>query len=400
MISRLRPFLQFDDILAALSFWRKRPVETFEKAFAQKFGNNYAVAFSYGRTGIEKLLNIWELKGKEIIMPAYTCVVVANAVVKSGNIPVFIDCDKNSFNMNISDIEKNINSNTGAIIATHVFGYPMDVKRLDDIVKAQKQKIYVIQDCAHSFGAKHNGMPVNTYGDASLFALNISKYITSIFGGMVTTDDPEIFRNLKNEQSKLNKPNLSKAMARFLYLIAIYIGFRPSLYYFINLLERSNLLNRFVKYYDENKIDMPRDYHDTMLPIEARVGLNQLKKYDYILKKKIKLVESYARTLKSTNDFLLPPIVPGATYSHYVPIVKNRTQWINRGKEAGIQIGQLIEYSIPEMPAYAIYKKDNYPNAKYLSKHTINIPIHCYVNLKKIASYKDLIIKLLLEGPV
>ena len=251
--------------------------------------------FSHGRVALYSLFKLWGLNNDEILCPAYTCVVVPNAIVLSGNIPVFIDCEKNSWNMSYEEIEKNITNKTRAIVVTHLFGYPMDVHKIEKIVSEAeikyKKKIYVIQDCAHSFGCEWNGQLVTKFGDASFFGLNISKIITSVFGGIVITDDEKLYKGLIEFREKNFKKGSLKNIKRLLYFLTTCIVFNQYVYGIINWLENKGFLDSYVKYYDENIIDFPKDWKELPCQIEAIIGLSQLKKYDYIIiKKKKKLV--------------------------------------------------------------------------------------------------------------
>lgn len=374
MIPRLRPYFDHKELLAAI---RPMPnaVEIFEREFAQLFKAKYALTFSYGRSGLYALFKALGLQDAEIIVPAYTCVVVPHAVVLSGNIPVFVDCAPDSFNMDLGALEQVITPNTRAIIPTHLFGYPMDVERVNEIAQAQKQKVYVIQDCAHSFGAKWKGQLVNKVGDAAIFGSNISKVLSTIFGGIVTTDDEEIYQKLKSYRKRYFKqPNWTKSIRRLFYLLSTYITFQPAVYGFVNNLEEMGLLDRFVKYYDEGKIYFPKDFQDLMLSIEARVGLEQLRKYPEILLRRRAISESYFQHLQGIKDLRLPPLMEGATYSHFVCLVDDRQKWLGRARKRGVQLGQLIEYSIPYMKAYAPYKNGEYPISRYYAQHAINLP--------------------------
>jgi perosamine synthetase len=91
LISRLKPSLSFKEFFAAINFFSRGNIPRFENQFAEKFNNEYGVMFQHGRSGLYALFKIWELDNDEIICPAYTCVVVAHAIVLSGNIPVFVD---------------------------------------------------------------------------------------------------------------------------------------------------------------------------------------------------------------------------------------------------------------------------------------------------------------------
>ena len=249
LLPRLKPFYTISDFLSAINIFVKNPIEKFEKEFAKKFNNKYGVMFAHGRSGIYSLLKIWGLKNDEVICPAYTCVVVPNAIVLSGNIPVFVDCAKDSWNMDLDLLKKSITPKTKAIIATHIFGYPMDVEKLQSIVKKAEDKyghkIYVIQDVAHSFGAKWNDRLVTEYGDAAIFGLNISKIINSIFGGMVITNDKDTFiKLLEYRDNNMKKVGIKKEIKRFIYFIAVNIAFNSYVYGFVNWLERIGALDQ------------------------------------------------------------------------------------------------------------------------------------------------------------
>lgn len=261
---RLKPNYTFSDWLTVLNIFQKNPIESYENEFAKKFENDYGVMFQHGRTGLYALLKVWGLENDEVICPAYTCVVVPNAIVLSGNVPVFVDSDKNSFNMDLKLLEDSITEKTKAIVVTHIFGYPMDVVKVQQIVKNAEQKyghkIYVIQDAAHSYGAKWEGKLITKYGDAAIFGSNISKIINSIFGGMVITNSKETFDKLKSWRKNNTKViGFSKSIKRFIYFVAVNFAFNSYIYGFVNWLERIGALDRFVKYFEEDKIYFPTD---------------------------------------------------------------------------------------------------------------------------------------------
>lgn len=374
MIPRLKPTLGLTEFLAALRSPHKDDVEQFEQAFARLMGQRYALAFPYGRTGLMLLLESLGLKDKEIICPAYTCVVVPHAIT-SGNMPVFIDCEQCGFNMDLDRVEKAITEKTGAIIATSIFGYPVDLDRLDEIRKRHPH-IHIIQDCAHSFAAEWKGRPVQKEGIAALFGLNISKILTSIFGGMITTDHEEVYVNLKTlRDQRLKKPSWGKGFRRLFYFLTVYPTFWGPVYGLINRLERSGVLNYFVKYYDESKIDMPVDYMEGMYGVEARVGSQNIKRYERIISRRRAAADYYFDHCSGNDDFRLPPRVIGSTYSHFVVQVPDRDKWLQRAISKGIQLGWLIEYNIPEMKAYGGYPPEEFSVAADYARTAINLPV-------------------------
>ncbi len=391
LLARLRPQISLRELIAALNPFGPS-VRSFEAAFAKKFHNQYGVMFSHGRAGLFSLFKAWGLKNHEVICPAYTCVVVPHAIVLSGNTPVFVDSTRASFNMDYEELEKKINERTRAIVVTHLFGYPMDVERVNKIVKSAEEKfgrkIYVIQDVAHSFGAKWKGKLVTESGDASIFGLNISKMMTSIFGGMVTTNDLKTKNRLREEIDREYKTGFLKGLFRFIYLFAVYFAFIPLIYGFVNWLERKGFLDRFVKYYDESKIEFPSDWNTKPSSVEARVGLIQLKKYDKIISYRRKNALAYKQLFAGKSiEFFEDD--PGATYSHCVGLVKERETWLEEFRRKGMQLGILIEYNVPEMSSYIPFAKgEEFPNSSYYSNHTINFPIWMGIRLKE-KSLKD-----------
>jgi len=159
MIPRFKPHLGKEELLAALH--PQGSVREFERAFAQHFEAKYSIAFSYGRSALWTLFKAMGIHGVEVIMPAYTCIVVAHATLLSGNIPRFVDISLYDYNMDLDQVERAINERTQVVIATHLFGYPLNLDRLDEIIRAAEirwgHKIWVIQDCAHAFGARWQG---------------------------------------------------------------------------------------------------------------------------------------------------------------------------------------------------------------------------------------------------
>jgi dTDP-4-amino-4,6-dideoxygalactose transaminase len=289
--------------------------------------------------------------------------------------------------MDLDQVATAINQNTKAIIATHLFGYPLDIDRLNAIVReAEKRighKIWVIQDCAHSFGAQWKGKQVCSAGDAALFGLNISKMITSIFGGMITTSDSVLYRSLKNYRDVYFKyPKNYKTIYRFLYILAVYLAFNEKIYRFVYCLQKNTMmLNRWTKaYHLDEKIHFPPDHLDRMLPIEANVGLVQLKRYSGIVERRKKVAEFYDKNLPDIAGWIKPPLLDGATYSHYVVRVPDRHACIKNLAVEGVHLGEVIQYSVPNLKCY-LDETGRFPNAFFASKTTINIPFDNPTNI-------------------
>lgn len=381
MIPRFKPNYSRKEWLAPLKVWEQNAVPQYETQFAQTFENQHGVMFSHGRSGLYALIKIWQLENAEVVCPAYTCVVVADAIVLAGSIPVFVDCAQDHCNMSLPGIEAAITEKTRAIVATHLFGYPMDVVTLNDIVKAAEtkygHKIYVIQDCAHSYGARWQSKLVTRYGDAAIFGCNISKIINSIFGGMVTTNCRITAQKLYDwrDQNCQNRC-LIKSFKRAAYLYASSIAFNETIYGIVNYMDNKGWLDKFTRYYAEGSICFPSDWNHNPVAVEARVGLVQLQKYNDIVANRQQRARQIQKSLAELNEIQFFPSIEGSTYSHLVARVPDRQHWSNQAKRLGVQLGILIEYSVPEMLAYQKYKRGEYPVAEQYSKHCINFPLH------------------------
>ena len=376
---RFRPFFNYREVLAAF-LPKKNAVKKFELAFAQKFNSKFAVAFPYGRSAQWAFFKALGIKDAEVIMPAYTCSVVAHAVTLSDNTPIFVDIELETYNMNLDCLPQKINANTKAIIFTHTFGFPQNMDRVQDIIQGAERKfgnkIWIINDCCHCFGATYNDKLVSDYGDISIFAFNISKYISSIFGGMVITNNEVVENKIRSYRERhFKSPGVKKYFRRLIYFIAVFFAFRQPFYtlaYFLQI--KTNLLNTFTDaYHLDNKIHFPPDYIEKMSNLEGKVGLVQLAKYDDIKSRRLSNVMSLHKKLNENKDFKKPEIVNGATFSHYPVRVGNREEVVQKYIQQGVEVGILIQYSIPDLKCYEACGE--YPNANYASQHMINLPI-------------------------
>jgi dTDP-4-amino-4,6-dideoxygalactose transaminase len=258
----------------------------------------------------------------------------------------------------------------------------MDVRRIDFIVKnAEKKfanKIYVVQDAAHSYGAKWDNELVTGYGDAAIFGSNISKLINSVFGGMVITNEAMTHQDLRNfRENKFKSVGLRRKLKILMYFFAVNVAFIETVYGMVNWLERKGLLESFVKYYDEGVIDLPRDWDEMPTSVEASIGLVQLAKYDAIIQERRKNSLRIQELLKNDNRFTFPiDDHLGCTYSHLVALVDDRDELVEEYRSRGIQLGILIEYVVPNMKAYLPYKNTEFPVSEYYHTRTINFPIY------------------------
>ena len=166
-------------------------IAEYEKCFAAATGSRYAFSFASGRMSLYVILEALGIgPGDEIILPAFTCVAVPNAMIYRGVKPVYVDIEAVTYNIDVSKIEEKISLRTKAIYAQHTFGIVCDMEGISGI--AEKRGLYVIEDCAHALGASLNGRMAGSLGHVAYFSTDHSKVISTSTGGMVTTSDPEI----------------------------------------------------------------------------------------------------------------------------------------------------------------------------------------------------------------
>ena len=172
-------------------------VKEFENKFSGNINKKYGIACSSGTAALEIALASLDLNpGDEIILPTFTIISCAAAIVKAGATPVVVDCDPSTFNAKPEDVISAVTEKTVAIMIVHIYGLPVD---LDPILKfAREKNILIIEDAAELIGAKYKGLPCGSFGDISTFSFYSNKHITTGEGGMVATNNLEIAEKCKS----------------------------------------------------------------------------------------------------------------------------------------------------------------------------------------------------------
>ena len=221
---------------------------------------------------------------------------------------------------------------------------------------------------------------------AALFALNISKLITSIFGGVVTTNDRSLATALRNHRDQtLRSASRTKSIRRLLYLLCASMAFSRIGYPFTLALKNLHVLDRLVKYYDENTIDFPADFDEQLTDLEARVGLTQLRKYSSIIRTRRQNAELWRDSLEKIadeQDLFIPDFPIGTTFSHFPVSTPNKERLLRSILSQRCELGEVVEYCIPLMAAYQSKNQDcqAYPVASRLARQMLNFPVHHGVN--------------------
>jgi perosamine synthetase len=175
-------------------------VKRFEREFAARVGRRFGVAVSSGTAALQVAVSALGIgPGDEVIMPTFTIISCAAAIVRTCASPVLIDSDPVTWNMDVSQIEDKITPKTKAIMVVHIYGLPVD---MGPVLKlAQKYNLKIIEDAAEAHGLTYRGKFCGSFGDVSIFSFYPNKLVTTGEGGMIVTDDEEIAnrcRSLRN----------------------------------------------------------------------------------------------------------------------------------------------------------------------------------------------------------
>jgi len=176
------------------------PVHLFEEAFARRWGAKHAVAVNSGGSAL--FLALWALgihEGDEVLMPAFTMIATAGAVTQCGGIPVFVDSEPGTGNIDVSLIEDKITTKTKMIMPVHIYGHPCDMDPIRQL--ARDYGLLLVEDAAESHGALYRDKQVGTLSNAGCFSFYANKIITSGEGGMILTDDDNLAHRVRHARA-------------------------------------------------------------------------------------------------------------------------------------------------------------------------------------------------------
>jgi len=203
MIPVCEPFLNGNELKyvtdAVSSGWISsagKYVSEFEKQFAAYCDCKYGVAVCNGTVSLHLALAALGIgKGDEVIIPTFTMIASAFAVCYTGATPVFVDADKDTWNIDVTKIEEKITSKTKAIMPVHIFGQMCEMDKIEAIAK--KHNLFIVEDAAEAHGATYNGKKAGSYSDLGSFSFFANKNITTGEGGMLVTNNDELYNRAR-----------------------------------------------------------------------------------------------------------------------------------------------------------------------------------------------------------
>lgn len=319
-------------------------LEEFEQVFAGFHAMPYAIAVSSGTAALHLAIRALNLgPGDEVIVPSFTFIAVANAVVYERATPVFVDIDPVTLNMSAACVEAAITSQTRAIIVVHTFGVPADMDAL--IALAQRHNLAIIEDTCEAIGATYNHQLAGTFGHISVFAFYPNKQITTGEGGMILTRDAQLadrMRALRNQGRYPSSDWLQHAEIGYNYRIS---------------------------------------------ELACALGIVQLRRLTEILARRNEVAQRYDKLLADIDEIERPPLhLPNRTISWFVYVIRlaanlpasKRNSIIAALQDNGIGCTRYFA-PIHQQPAYAQHpsaQAARLPVTESIAQRTIALPFY------------------------
>ncbi|MGA2121572.1 MAG: DegT/DnrJ/EryC1/StrS family aminotransferase [Methanoregula sp.] len=385
-VSRISELLSSDD-----TEFRNRVVRHYEDNFASLVGRGYGSSFASGRMAFFSLMKSLRIgKGDEVIIPGFTCSVVANAVFRTGARPIYSDIDPDTLGSDASAIARCITPQTRLIVAQHSFGIPCTIDEIADLAKSKG--IFLVEDSALALDSRLHGKSVGTWGDAAFFSTDHSKPLNTIIGGMLYTPHKDIFENVKKVVGNipdLSKEHQSRLYRRFIYERKNYLPAR-----YPRSIFRETLQDVMRRYSGKPPVFLENDYtsqssgpaaypYPAKMPaFLAQLGLFEIERWGGEKRRRQALLLEYLRVYEEAYGGIRIPGAYQDTEKEIVPL-----RFIFRSPEATIMRGRLGKYidakamwfldpvvCSPGGPQALGYDKGNCANSEAVCSDILNMP--------------------------
>ncbi|NLK22321.1 MAG: DegT/DnrJ/EryC1/StrS family aminotransferase [Epulopiscium sp.] len=320
-------------------------VEEFEKMIAEYIGVKHAIAVNSGTSALHLIIKALGIKeGDEVITTPFSFIASSNCILFEKAIPVFVDIDEDTLNINIDKIEEKITDKTKAILTVDAFGQPMDMKKVKEI--AQKHNLFFIEDSCESLGSAYNHIKAGSIADAAAFAFYPNKQITTAEGGVIVTNNDETAELCRSMRSQ------GRAITG-LWLYHERLG-----------------------------------YNYRLSEIHSALGIAQMERIDEIIEKRSGVADYYNKRLREipwVNRPIIDPNVTKMSWFVYVIRVEEdiRNHLIDYLKENGVECKPYFT-PIHLQPFYKKshgYKEGDFEITEKAGNQCIAIPF--YTNLEK-----------------
>lgn len=392
------------DCLAALYYMANQrrlvqgpAIREYERAFARRIGVRHGVSFSAGRVGLYAILRAFGIGyGDEVLLQVPTHIVVANAIRYTGARPVYVDCHRDTYNMDVERAERQITPRTKAIILQHTFGIPADI----DIALALTRRygLKLIEDCVHALGASYDRRPLGSFGNASFFSTEETKTISSTMGGMVVTDDGQLADRIEGFQAGCEWPSRWLLVRYLMKFILYHLLTQPHLHRTTRALyemlgRRQPLPGPTTG--EERHALRPPHYECRLSNAQAALALRQLERLDGNLVHRRRVAAVYGERL-SEHGLAVAGLQgkAGPVFVRYPVRVENPAavqRAVSQRAVLGAWFTSILEEAVS--PAHGDYVQGSCPHAEEIAGHLVNLPTHPRVNLQDAEAIASIVVK-------
>lgn len=355
-------------------------IHEYEREFARAIGVPHALSFAAARVGLYGLLQSLGIgAGDEVLLQVPTHIVVSNAIRYTGATPVYVDCRRDDYNIDLLQAEDRVTSHTKALLLQHTFGIPAGIDAALEFT--QRHNIALIEDCVHALGAKYRGRPVGSFGAAAIFSTEETKIITSTMGGMVVTSDAALAARLRAYQESCSWPKQTLVARYVIKFLLSYSLTEPHVHRYVRPIyewfgKRQPIPGATSE--DERQGRRPPRFDQRLSNVQAAMALRQLKRLEQNIAHRRAVAGAYSQRLAALG-FPVARFDPKAepAFLRYPVWVTDRAATEKSVAPIGI-IGTWFTSILEEATASGAddYRAGSCPQAELAAKHLINLPTH------------------------
>ena len=334
-----------------------------------------------GRVALYALLKAMDVQpNDEIILPAYTCVVVPNAILYLGAKPVYVDISRKTFNMDVNKVESAITSRTKVIICQNTYGLSSDLEKLVEI--ARRHHLFTLEDCTHGFGGQYNGKPNGSFCDTAFFSTQWNKPFSTGIGGFSVTRNVGIARQLELLEQELVQPSFKELVnLKVLYWVRRYLLTERTYWSLVSLyrfLSKHNIVVGSSSGEEITSTRIPEGYFKAFSQIQAKEGMRNIAQLPDLLKVRKQNARRYSDFLmKHGKTVVADDLVANHSFLKYPLLVKDRGQFMHRAEDSKIELGDWFTSPLHPVegdltPWY--FEPERYPVATEIARHVVNLP--------------------------
>ena len=318
--------------------------------------------------------------GDEVLLPAFTCVVVPNAILYIGATPIYVDIDKETLCASTASIEAKITPKTKCILIQNMLGMSFEVDEL--VTLAKKNGIYTIEDCTHGFGGSYMGVANGLKTDCAFFSSQWNKPFSTGIGGILYIKNETLMEPVQVLNTELKAPSLKNVLIlRFLIFARTYILKKWSYWFLLRMYRKLSTMGLVVGSSSKEEIegiDEPSNYFMASSNLQAKKGINALKKLEDVLLKRKSNGRILNEWMVSHNKYhLSEQLIKNHSFLKFPVLVKDRELFLKAAENQKIPMGDWFTSPLhPVQGDLSSWKltASEFPNACEISRQIVNLP--------------------------